>query len=61
MMSNGGLNIISRITLVYYCKRRNLIGYFSTYYPGPVKDAAKKSDLVIVCLGTGIINQSHRI
>ncbi|CAB3982823.1 probable beta-D-xylosidase 5 [Paramuricea clavata] len=26
----------------------------STYYPGPVMDAAKKSDLVIVCLGTGI-------
>ena len=28
--------------------------HFSTYYPGPVRDAAKKSDLVIVCLGTGI-------
>ncbi|XP_028393522.1 probable beta-D-xylosidase 6 [Dendronephthya gigantea] len=26
----------------------------STYFPGPVIDAAKMSDLVIVCLGTGI-------
>ena len=43
----GGLLILSSICDV------SIHLYFSTYSPGPVVDAANKSDLVIVCLGTG--------